>query len=695
VRARSASRLPLLFALAVFLAAAELFLLEPMLAKMLLPRFGGAPAVWTTSVLFFQVVLLAAYGYAHLVTTRLQYRHQVILHVALLVLSLALLPIALPDRYAPTASDQPAVVLLVTLAISAGLPFFVISSTAPLLQRWFADAGHRDAGDPYYLYAASNAGSLVGLFVYPLLFEPRLTLSTQSTMWMVGYCVVLVLVVGCARQCWRTEPAAAPLKSSPPEQPLDTWTRVRWMALAFTPASLMLGCTSFLSGDVAAVPLLWIGPLALYLLSFIFAFSQRTPAWLHRAMICALPVALLCQLAREGTVHLATLVTMHLATLFVAAMVCHGELARTRPSSRRLTEFYLWIAFGGALGSCFNALVAPVVFSWPLEYPLALALAAFLLPPLFPHARRPAFVTANRVVPLALGCAVAGIFLWKHYQFVESAHVVHEERTFFGVHRIVRGSEGKTHTLMHGSVRHGMQIQSDDSRQRRLPMLYYFPSGPIGQVFFAFRDSPRTSRTAVIGLGVGSLASYAEAGQEFTFYEIDPAVARIARDTRYFTYLVDAEARGTKIDVVLGDARLSLQRAEDRRYSMIVLDAFSGDAIPAHLLTREAVELYKEHLDDDGVLALHITNDYLELEPVVAGFAADQQLVGLIQRDTSPTPEDGRRGKTGSVWVVLARERDHFGKLNDWKQWKQLRPSRDSILWRDDYTNLVPILRWN
>jgi hypothetical protein len=693
--------MPFVFAAALFLSAAQLFLLEPMLAKMLLPGFGGAPAVWTTCVVFFQVMLLAGYAYAHLVTTRLQGRHQVILHVMLLVLSLGVLPIAISDRLVPAAPENPALTLLAVLALTAGLPFFLVSTTAPLLQRWFTESGHAGSEDPYYLYAASNAGSLLALLAYPFLIEPFLSLPRQSWLWAAGYCLLLALLVVCAREAWRSgapgvRAATTPRTKRSTGDPIGSWAKARWVALAFAPSSLMLGCTSYLSTDVAAVPLMWIAPLALYLLSFILAFARTTPAWVHRAMVLALPVVLLYHVVSTGTMSLANFVAIHLTTLFVAAMVCHGELARSRPPAQQLTEYYLWIAAGGALGSCFNALLAPQLFNWVIEYPLALALAALLLPALFPGTRRPVLAVANRALPIMLGGGVAAVFFWNQHQFMERVGVVEATRTFFGVYRVVRGGDDKTYTLMHGQVRHGSQLRSADPRQRRLPMVYYFPSGPIGQVFFAFHGpaGPAKNHTAVIGLGVGSLASYAEPGQEFTFYEIDPAVERIARDPRYFTYLSDAEERGAKVRVVLGDARLSLQRDHESRYGLIIIDAFSGDAIPAHLLTREAFALYTDRLEDDGLLALHITNDFVDLEPVVAELARVHHMIALIQKDTELSPEDARRGKTSSIWVVLARRREHLGALNGYARWRQLERANPPILWRDDYTNLLRILRW-
>jgi hypothetical protein len=484
------------FGAAIFLGAVLLFLLEPMLAKMLLPRFGGAPAVWTTCVVFFQMLLLAGYAYAHLTTTQLRSRHQVMLHLTLLVVCLAFLPIGIPDLLVPASPDRPAVALLGILTLVAGLPFFMVSSTTPLLQRWFASTGYLDSHDPYYYYAASNAGSLLALLAYPVLVEPFFSLPVQSSVWAVGFCLWLLSLVACSREIWRSDSAYSKSQTRTPksraadselERRISYLSRARWVVLAFVPSSLMLGCTNYLTADVASVPLLWIVPLALYLLSFIFAFARGTPPWVHRAMVLAFPVALCLQLTDNGT-DLGTMVIRHLTTLFVAAMVCHGELARSRPPATRLTEYYLWIAVGGALGSCFNALVAPFLFSWVVEYPFALALAALLLPPLFPTTRRRILRIGNRVIPIALACLVGAVFLSNHHQFLQDWRVVHEERNFFGVYRVASRADEKTYGLLHGHVWHGLQIDGGDPRQRRVPLLYYFPSGPVGQIFSAFTE---------------------------------------------------------------------------------------------------------------------------------------------------------------------------------------------------------------
>jgi hypothetical protein len=383
----------------------------------------------------------------------------------------------------------------------------------------------------------------------------------------------------------------------------------------------------------------------------------------------------------------------HLLAFFVAATVCHGELARHRPPVARLTEFYLWVAAGGVLGGLFNALLAPAVFPGVVEYPLGLVAAALLLPPLFQARGRPAYRWLNRALPALVAAGIAAGFLWQLKPGVGRSPALHRERTFFGVLRVERGTRGRTHTFVHGNVRHGVQLRSDDPRQRRLPLLYYFPTGPAGQVFATLRGAGAKARVAVIGLGVGALAGYGEPGQEFTFFEIDPAVDRIARDPRYFTYLADAQARGVRVRTVLGDARLSLQQAGGDRYGLLVLDAFSGDAVPTHLLTREAVALYLERVAADGLLAFHVTNDYLDLRPVLAAQARDLGLVGLVQEDGA-SEEEARRGKSPSTWVVLARRPADLAGLANSPRWRPLTGRPGDRAWTDDYSNVLGVMRW-
>jgi hypothetical protein len=691
-----------LFALTLFVSAALLFLVQPMVGKMILPKFGGVPAVWNTCLVFFQAALLAGYGYAHVSGAWLGVRRQAAVHAVLLLLPLFTLPISVAAEWAPRADAHPVVPLLGLLLVSVGLPFFVIATSAPVLQRWFAAAGQGRWRDPYFLYAASNTGSLLALVAYPALIEPALSLRQQGWLWAGAYGALLVLTGACAVLVWRSgKPSVgeeAATGGSTPGSPIGVsgvWPRLRWVVLAFVPSSMLLGVTTYLTTEIAPIPLLWVAPLVLYLLTFILAFSRLPPAF-HRTITLALPLVLLFQ-AFAAPSHVTVVwrsVALHLLTFFVAAMACHGELARRRPPVAWLTEFYLWVSLGGVLGGLFNGLLAPALFNSVVEYPLGLVLAALLLPPLWP-ARGRLGPRLNRGLPWLLAATVAGGLFWRDNPGGNRGLLLHQERTFFSILQVRRGTAGRMHEFAHGNIRHGLQIRSDDPRQRRLPLVYYFPTGPIGQVFQSLGGPQAKDRVAVIGLGIGTLASYGETGQEFTFFEIDPAVKRIARDPQYFSYLADAEARGVRVRTVLGDARLSLQREPQGRYGLLVVDAFTGDSIPTHLLTGEAVRLYLERLTDDGLLAFHITNDYLDLGPVLGDAASAAGLVGLIQNDAVLSVEEQRRGKAHSTWVVLARHPAAFGPLPAQGRWKPLAGRPGARAWTDDYSNVLGTLRWN
>lgn len=739
-----------LFATTLFFASALLFVVEPMVGKMILPTFGGAPAVWNTCLVFFQALLLAGYGYAHLLTRWLPGRRQLPLHLLLAMAPWLVLPVELSPRFFPPGDAHPVPWLLALLFAAVGLPFFVLSTMAPLLQRWLAETGHPKADDPYFLYAASNAGSMIGLLAYPTLIEPRLPLAAQSWWWSVGYVCLTALLMGCAALTWRgvakrsagllsdVSPPATRVRSVSGKRPAadapapTVATRLRWIALALVPSSLLLSVTAYLSTDVSPVPLMWVAPLALYLLSFILVFS-RLPAAMHRLAHIAFPVAVLAQMGidfavrLEGAQPLLLPIALHLLAFFGAAMVCHGELARTRPSTEYLTEFYFWMSLGGVLGGLFNTVIAPLLFSSRAEYPLALAAACALAPPLWIAKGRPRR-SVDFVVPALIGLAVATLFfnsdpkqeMWPawaavamcalalsspprfalgiaaayfafgFYEDVED-HVVYRERDFYGVLQVEGGAADQYYLLNHGRIRHGQQPNSADPAVRNVPLLYYYPTGPIGQVFHAWPGQPRRERVAVVGLGVGSLAAYGQPRQQIDFFEIDPAVERIARDNRYFTYLEDSRA---DCRVVLGDARLSLADEPDGRYGLIVVDAFSGDAIPIHLLTREAMRVYLAKLRDDGLLAFHISNRFLDLAPVLGNLASDLQLAGLDQNEVAVSKTEEARGKSASHWVVLAKKRRHLGSLADDARWRSLIGRPGLPLWTDDYTSLWGIAHW-
>jgi len=731
--------LPLLFGLTIFVGAALLFFVQPLVARLVLPKFGGAPSVWNTCMLFFQLALLAGYSYAHFSVARFGVRRQALGHLVLLLCPLAMLPIAAGAGHAPPRVAEPILPLLGMLAMMAGVPFFVVSTTAPLMQRWFAETGHGMARDPYFLYAASNVGSMLGLVAYPLLVEPFFTLAIQGRLWSGGYLLLLLLVTCCAwatvgrqgaRRVFIDRKVTASTSGFPGTSSPRWRARGRWLLLAAIPSSLLLGVTAHLTSDVAPIPLLWVLPLAIYLLSYIVAFS-RLPASFHRRMCQALPLGTLLlafPLLRNNDMAPWWMLP-HLVVFFVAAVACHGELAASRPSAERLTEFFLWTSAGGALGGAFNALVAPLIFTTFLEYPLALFLACCCIPRWSRHGTTSTRQGWEWTWPIVVGLLTA--VLWKYnagtgttwamafpllacapvlgrpFAFAaslaaallvgghfadERTFVVHRERNFYGALKIWVSDDGKAMQLGHGRVLHGMQHHSENRLLRRIPLSYYYPTGPIGQVFRDFLDRGLTPRTAVVGLGVGTLAAYSRSGQELTFFELNPAVEKIARDTRYFTYLCDCKAR---LRVVLGDARLSLALEPERAFEIIVADAFSGDAVPVHLLTREAVEMYREKLAPRGVIAFHITNQYVELAPVLANVAAALGLA-VIRNDEYSHPifdNDVRQGKVASHWVLMAHSRDDFGALAGGPGWEELVGTAGSA-WTDDFSNVFGAVRW-
>jgi hypothetical protein len=974
----------LLFALTLFVSAALLFVLELMVGKMLLPMLGGTPAVWNTCMVFYQALLLLGYAYAHVSTAWLGVRRQAVLHLAVLLLpflSFGLLP---DRRLFDYGAGNPIPGLLLGLFLMVGLPFFVVSASAPLLQKWFSGTDHPAAKDPYFLYAASNLGSMIGLFGYPAVIEPWMTLANQRLYWQVGYVLLAVLTAACAVCLLRSQSAIRSQESgvrgqgsgvrgkefelgkkvldqsaregpssvtpdsrplTPDPCPLTFGIRLRWVALAFVPSSLMLGATTYMTTDIAAIPLLWVLPLGLYLLSFILVFS-RLPAAVHHLMVVLLPflVLLLVFLMLSAfPLPITWKILIHLATLFVVAMVCHGELARDRPSTRHLTEFFLWMSFGGVLGGLFNALVAPVVFSGVVEYPLALVLACLLMPtlegekatrlgpvlgtalmgylmgigvalfipalgrgdldfralagtdglwiavallaavvlvfavapsppPLSPaagerggggrgeraarwldlglpaalwvlavgltlglpltavhgglerlfsllHHALPDWMPARVVKlfdlssrgiliififvlpavlcyafvkrPLRFGLGVGALLLAGSFCELLDPDVLLRERSFFGVLHVtdVRvpeeialrlegplgeqrfSSEAIVHKLEHGTTLHGQQRLSwgratresagaaplaatdplsaaallaageDVWFPRSLPQTYFHRTGPIGQVFAAYKDQLAGRHLGLIGLGSGTLASYGQPGQRLTYYEIDPLVQRVAFSPSYFTFVRDAVDRGVEVDVVLGDARLKLEERADSgppdKFALLVVDAFSSDAIPVHLITSQAVDIYLKNLADDGILVFHISNRYLDLEPVLGNLAAEKGLVGFIENDLWA----GISGKASSSWVVLARREETLNRLvhegrwgqwqaehgwvADWKAvqavsalpdtagaahaqaiatlalferlqapWRRLKVRPEVGVWTDDYSNLLRVFDW-
>jgi spermidine synthase len=735
-----------LYTVTMFFSAALMFSVQPLFARLALPLLGGSPSVWNTALVFYQATLLAGYLYAHVSTRLLGVRRQALLHTAVLLVPFLVLPIGIAPDWTPPTDANPIPWLLALLAAIVGLPFFAVSATAPLLQQWFAALRLPSSGDPYFLYAASNAGSFFALLAYPLTVEPLISLSVQARWWTFGY-AILVLLIGVSALSLRrvTDPVPAVRKAGV-SSTLRDWLprRLRWLLLALIPSSLMVAVTTHVSMELAAIPLLWIVPLSIYLLTFVLVFARRPPS--HRFFVRALPIVALAvtyTLVLKASEPLGFVLALHLVLLFAAAMVCHGELARDRPPADDLTEFYLWMAGGGVLGGMFNALVAPLMFRSVVEYPLMMV-AALLVAPLgrpgpatakedesaAPGWRARSATMSSVVLDVALAAAVAvltvalvaamertdlmprtksliafGVPALLTFRFsrrslrcalsiaailIVSAHagesqgqVLHAERTFFGVHRVTIESTGAFRQLLHGRTMHGRQSLSPD--QRHEPIGYYGRSGPVGQLFTIVR---RPARVAVVGLGNGSLAAYAIPAEPWTFFEIDPAVQRIASDARWFTYLADA---GGSIRIVLGDGRLSLARSVER-YDVIFLDAYSSEAIPVHLLTREALQVYLSRLAPHGLIVFNTSNRHFNLVPAVAALAHDAALECRVRADPADDPSDVNHANTPSEWAVIARTAADLGSLVSDPRWQNVTRTTATV-WTDDHSNILSALR--
>ena len=733
-----------LFSLTLFVSAALLFWLEPMFGKFLLPTLGSTPQVWIASMLFFQAVLLAGYAYGHVLSARMSIRRQALVHVGLVAVALVVLPVGVPDDVRPPETGNPVWWQLGLMAVTIGLPFFAMASSAPLVQRWLAASGHRRAADPYFLYRASNAGSIAGLVAYPLLIEPLLGLHDQGRWWTAGYVVLVVLMVGCAVMVLRSGPApddpGLPVEAPPAgARPIDWERRAKWVALAFVPSSLMLGATTYITRDIAPVPLLWVLPLVAYLGSFIVAFAPRPdPSPLVRAARVAMPVlaVILVHVVVTGAQRpLILLTTLHVVVLFAVALVCHGALAADRPHASRLTEFYLWLAAGGALGGVFNALLAPVIFTTLVEYPLAIVLACALYPgpvrerptvlEFFTRSKTPTRIldyvapvlvgigvaialtavqtddsdgsTAARSIvfglalgivfnfarrPLRFGAAIAAIFLASTVPDGAGVKVIDRERSFFGIYKVEE--EGPYHTIFDGTTIHGVQRMGDRVPE---PLSYYNPAGPVGKLFRAMGTGPGrpAARTGIVGLGAGGLACYAQPGERWTFFEIDPDVARIARDPKLFTYLRDCPG---SFDVKLGDGRKSIERTRRGEFGLITIDAFNSDSVPVHLLTREALSLYLDRLRPKGLLLFNISNRFVNFEPVLANLARDLRLTCAINQ-LRVNEAQSERHWDSSTWAVMTRDRGIVDRLN----WRACKRDPGAQVWTDDFSNVLGVLQ--
>ena len=694
------------FVLASLLGSTLLFLVQPLVGRLLLPRAGGSASLWNTAMVFFQVTLLIGYLTAHVGVRTLGVRRHRIAHLAVLLAPIAVLPLAVPDGWTLDA-DRAVLGTLGVLAIMVGLPFLALSTASPTLQRWFAETGHPAADDPYFLYAAGNVGAIGSLIGYPLVIEPRLGLEAQTWLFTGMYISFVAATAACALLTKPHETRERLAAAVAGVEALDWTQRARWVGLAAIPTALLLGVTRHLATDIASFPLLWAIPLALFLLSFVIAFGDRSERRIPALAVRVRAWAVLIPLTLLGGGFATTLV-VHLGWFFAAATLAHLRLAADRPPVHHLTEFYAWISVGGALGGGIVALAAPMAFDRVWEYPLAIvaalaltaapdgdrlralgtryaipgaiAVAALLvaaallrldgqLQPVamaLAGAGVVAFVVLRHPAPAALGMAMMLMVVVA----LDPADVVRRERSFFGTYEVHRTEQGLE--LISGTTIHGREVDGVDT-----PTAYYHPLGPLGEVF----GTTAPEATAVIGLGVGEIAGYAGPGDRTVFYEIDPVVVDLAEDTSLFTHLERTEG---DVEILVGDGRILVEESTDT-FDLLIVDAFSSDAIPVHLLTLEAVEAYRARTD--GPIAFHISNRYFDLEPVLGRIADDLGMDAWTRR-YRPDTEARTTGAAATDWVLLTPT----GSASPGSEWQVTRA--DGSLWTDDYSDLLGTLRW-
>jgi hypothetical protein len=722
------------FGAAIFLSAVLLFSVQPLVGKLLLPLLGGAPSVWNTVMVFFQAMLLAGYAYAHY-SVKVLGRAQPWVHVALLVVAALLLPFGISaDPSSAMQNKSPAFWVLLMLTKNIGLPIFVLASTAPLLQKWFASTRHSAAKDPYFLYAASNLGSFGSLFAYPLLVEPYLRLRDQTTSWSLGFWVLAFCIAGCAIISRTGRDAATSQEVEDNQNASVTRATVwKWIGLSFVPSSLMLGVTNFITTDVASVPLLWVLPLALYLFTFVIAFSKHSKKaeFTSSRAVPILAIAVVFAILVQATEPVVVLVLMHLLFFLFAALQCHIKLANSRPPASLLTKFYLCMSIGGVLGGIFNALLAPVLFSSIIEYPLMIVIATVIgfpdrtthkpkssLPPVYGGAIVIlCFAVAAAVIALAtrksvgLGNILAGLTVLGCYLLVRRplryamalatllvcttlfryAHspVIERDRNFFGVLRVVDDADLPLRRLYHGTTIHG--IQSKLAQKKCEPSSYYHREGPVAQISALFAQSELPPRVGLVGLGAGAMLTYSRPGENWTIYEIDPAVIRVAEDPRYFTYL--RECTPGKYQIELGDARLRLQSAANGTYGLIYIDAFSSDVIPMHLLSLEAVKLYQQKLVSGGIMAFHLSSRNFDLEPLVANLGKAVGLRCFVSTKGELEQRALAEGGFESTWCILVPESLERNVIAQ-GTWSRVAVPAGAPLWTDDFSSLLGVLRF-
>jgi hypothetical protein len=756
-----------------FLSALLLFSVQPMFAKMVLPVLGGSPSVWAVAIFFFQAALLAGYCYAHLLINRAPLPLTGLLHLAVCLLAFLLLPIGLPNGWGEPPPGEPYMWQLGLFTVAIGLPFLAVSANAPLLQAWFARSGHPHGRDPYFLYAASNLGSLIALLSYPFVLEPALGLQALSRFWSLGFGLLIAALLACFVLMRRAQAEAVPSVQVAPlavessasrPQWLD---RLGWIGLAAVPAALLTAFTTHVSTDIASAPLIWVLPLALYLLTFVLVFREQPliprPILLVLHLASVVVALLMLAQTKHETWYLTALTGV--AVFFMTAMVAHRTLYENRPAARFLTEFYLWMSFGGALGGLAAALIAPKVFSEVFEYPLLLALSmacrpgavsadalrrtavsvsdslARLLRQPWLRLRGAELEDAGKQEFLVLWLIIAGsvlliywvpwaiekfnlnIYNWgtttvvvaaiaavlvASYRFPQRQLVAallmfcavvvlpsavrrgEAQRSYFGVYRVMHSADGEFNVLMHGTTLHGAQHMRDEDGNadvNTVPATYYYPESPIAQTVAKVRElataEGRKPRIGITGLGAGSLSCHSKPGEPWRFFEIDPVVIGIARNPKYFTFLNTCQPTP---DIVVGDARLTIAKEADASFDLMVMDAFTSDAVPVHLLTAEAIKLYLSKLKPNGVVLLHISNRYLDLESVVgATVGALPHAAGIIISDDTA---DGTYAESTSTVALVAKSRE---ALDPFRGIHKVFELEDGGLrpWTDDYSDIL------
>ena len=719
------------YAAAIFLSAALLFAVQPMFTKMVLPRLGGSPSVWSVAMVFFQGTLLAGYAYAHALTSYLPGKRSVIVHLVVMIAAVLFLPLSIASGWGHPPSDARAAIWLIGLfAVSIGLPFFALSANGPLLQAWFARTDHPAAANPYFLYAASNVGSFLALLSYPFVVEPLTRLGQQTVTWAILFLGLIALIAWCGVLMLRAPRAAETPGAAVADAPPPWRDAAIWVSLAAVPSALLISVTAHITTDIGSAPFLWVIPLALYLATFVIVFARRQV--LPHAWVVAIEpvfiVGLVGVMVFDIRNYTLWLLAFNVVAVFVITLVCHGELSRRRPSAQHLTAFYMWMSVGGVIGGIFAGLIAPNIFTWVAEYPILIVLAILC---------RPGFAlptdTRTRLLWLAAAAVVAvaaypgiaeryvtdeKVFNWTIGAMLVIAGLVSREplpfaaviavafiignlykpdndvretmRSFFGVHKITETADGQYRVFLHGTTIHGAERLRDDKGEpitgRPLPITYYHPNSPMGVTVKAVRARVGGPiKVAVVGLGTGTFACLSEPGDSFTFYEIDASVEKMARDPNHFSYISECNPN---VPVVLGDARLTLAEAKDK-YDLIVLDAFTSDAIPLHLMTREAMATYVSALAPNGIVLMHVSNRHLELSSVVAGIAQANGLVSRVNNRAAHDDEDDSKYIFTSTVVISARAEGDFGVLLQDEDWQEVDVDPAQRVWTDDYSNVI------